>query len=92
MVLTILLQHLAASQMTGQDIERTWDRIQVFDEQENIFSSSSVQDLVVKSVISGLGEMRTEWQKSGCNTRYNSYKLLGTWGPDIVLKLCPVRL
>ena len=28
-VLAILLQHLAASQMTGQDIDRTWERIQV---------------------------------------------------------------
>ena len=36
-----------------------------------------MQDLVVKSVVSGLGEMRKDWQKSGCNTRYNSYKLLG---------------
>ena len=32
---------------------------------------------MVKSIVSGLGEMRKDWQKSGCNTRYNSYKLLG---------------
>ena len=36
-----------------------------------------LQDLVVKSVVSGLEEMRVDWQKSGCNSRYNSYKLLG---------------
>ena len=70
--------------MTGQDIDRTWERIQVFDEKgKYLFSTNLIQDLVVKSVVSGLGEMRNEWQKSGCNTRYNSYKLLGTWYPDI---------
>ena len=84
LVLTISLQHLAASQMTGQDIDRTWDRIQVFAEQGNVFNSNLAQDLVVKSVVSGLAEMRNEWQKSGCNTRYNSYKLLGTWHPDML--------
>ena len=74
---TLLLQHLAASQMTGRDIEKTWERIQVFGGSKYIFRPNLLQDLVVKSVVSGLGEMRKEWQKSGCNTRYNSYKLLG---------------
>ena len=45
-----------------------------------------MQDLVVKSVVSGLGEMRKEWQKSGCNTRYNSYKLLGGTGTKKILE------
>ena len=70
------LQHLAASNTTEQDIEKTWERIQVFGG-KYIFRSNLMQDLVVKSVVSGLGEMRKDWQKSGCNTRYNSYKLLG---------------
>ena len=29
-ILTLELQHLAANQTTGQDIEKTWERIQVF--------------------------------------------------------------
>ena len=41
------------------------------------FGPLFLQDLVVKSVVSGLEEMRVDWQKSGCNSRYNSYKLLG---------------
>ena len=41
------------------------------------FRTNFLQDLVVKSVVSGLEEMRVDWQKSGCNSRYNSYKLLG---------------
>ena len=52
---------------------------------------------MVKSIVSGLGEMRKDWQKSGCNTRYNSYKLLGglLQNPEIdnpVRLRCPAGL
>ena len=36
-----------------------------------------LQDVVIKSIISGLGDLREEAKKTDSNTRYNSYKLLG---------------
>merc|ERR1719319_103799 len=36
-----------------------------------------IKDLVIKSILAGLEEMRGEWGCSGSSTRYNSYKLLG---------------
>ena len=73
-----VFQHLALSQLSENEIEKTWQRIQVWQRSvwKQIFKLI-LQDLVVKSVVSGLEEMRVDWQKSGCNSRYNSYKLLG---------------